>query len=69
MSHGPMNHDIIARKLPDGRYNIVQWVAGKDQTLEGPLTRSSAEARALDLAHRSNADAWIEVASGAFHLL
>ena len=69
MTHGPENFDIVARRLADGRYNIVQIVGKADRLVEGPLSGEAARGRALTVAHLTDADAWFEVAPGVFESL
>ncbi len=56
--------DVLAKRRPDGQYDIVQRNRGRDVFIEGPYERRKAEVRAQIVAAQAQADAWIEEVNG-----
>jgi hypothetical protein len=62
-------HDIVVRRQADGGYVLKEWIRGIETTIEGPMSRARAEARALELSDERGVDAWSGDASDIIRLL
>jgi hypothetical protein len=69
MSSDLLSYDIVARRRPDGLYDLKQHIRDADVPLEGPLKREKAEARARELAQSHRTNAWVEEINGPLRLL
>jgi hypothetical protein len=63
-------YDIVVKRSAAGGYVIAQRIDGRDEVLKaGPFNAGDAQARAIELAHAHDADAWLEEHPGAVRLL
>lgn len=66
---GVQDHDIIATRRSDGRFDLRQRIRGVEHFLEGPLEAADAARRARELAAEEQGDAWIQQEPGGLRLL
>jgi hypothetical protein len=60
MMFGIQALDYVARRRSDGEFDVLQCVGTAFRPVAGPLDRTAAKARAVQLAISERSRAWIE---------